>query len=73
MGLARFLFPVHKLHHGGGKMDQKQMMQELQRNPQLLQKLAQSRDGQMLMSRLQQNGQALDQAAQRDSRATCLP
>ena len=53
-------------------MDQKQMMQELQRNPQLLQKLAQSRDGQMLMSRLQQNGQALDQAAQKGQQGDLL-
>ena len=45
-------------------MNQKQIMDHLQRNPQILEKLAGSRDGQMLMERLQQNGQAFEQAAQ---------
>ncbi len=46
-------------------MDQKQIMEYLRRNPQILEALAVSRDGQLLMDRLQQNGQALDQAKQK--------
>ena len=44
-------------------MDQRQIWEQLQRNPQILEKLANSADGKMLMSRLQQNGQELEQAA----------
>lgn len=43
-------------------MDQQQILEHLQRNPQIIEKLAGSHDGQLLMARLQQNGQALDQA-----------
>ena len=53
-------------------MDQRQIMEQLQRNPEILQELAQSRDGQMLMSRLQQNGQALDQAAKKGQQGDLL-
>ena len=44
-------------------MDQKQIMEQLQRDPRLLDKLAESRDGQMLMAKLRQNGQTYEQAA----------
>ena len=53
-------------------MDQRQIIEQLQRNPAILQELAQSRDGQMLMSRLQQNGQALDQAAKNGQQGDLL-
>ena len=53
-------------------MDQRQIMEQFQRNPEILQELAQSRDGQMLMSRLQQNGQALDQAAKKGQQGDLL-
>ena len=46
-------------------MDQKQLMEQLRNNPQFLENLAQSQDGQALMARLQQNGQALEQATQK--------
>lgn len=46
-------------------MDQKQMAEYLKRNPQMIEALAGSHDGQLLMARLQQNGQALDQAKEK--------
>ena len=46
-------------------MDPNQFMEQLRRNPQILENLAQSQDGQTLMARLQNNGQALEQAAQK--------
>ena len=46
-------------------MDQRQMMDYLRSNPQFLENLAQSQDGQALMARLQNNGQALEQATQK--------
>ena len=46
-------------------MDQKQLAEYLRRNPQILENLAQSQDGQLLMARLQNNGQALEQATEK--------
>ena len=46
-------------------MDQKQLAECLKRNPQMIETLAGSHDGQLLMARLQQNGQALDQAKEK--------
>lgn len=46
-------------------MDQKQLAEYLKRNPQMIETLAGSHDGQLLMARLQQNGQALDQAKEK--------
>lgn len=46
-------------------MDQKQLAEYLKRNPQMIETLAGSPDGQLLMARLQQNGQALDQAKEK--------
>ena len=40
-------------------------MEYLRSNPQFLENLAQSQDGQALMARLQNNGQALEQATQK--------
>ena len=46
-------------------MDQKQIVEYLKHNPQMIEALAGSTDGQLLMARLQKNGQALDQAKEK--------
>lgn len=46
-------------------MDQNQFVEQLRRNPQILENLAQSQDGRALMARLQNSGPALEQATQK--------
>lgn len=53
-------------------MDQRQIMEQLKRNPQILENLAHSKDGQMLLSRLQQNDTAWNQAAQKGQQGDLL-
>ena len=53
-------------------MDQKQIMEQIRNNPQILQNLVQSQDGQALMARLQQNSQALEQATQKGQQGDLL-
>ena len=53
-------------------MDQRQFMEYLRSNPQFLENLAQSQDGQALMSRLQNNGHALEQATQKGQQGDLL-
>ena len=65
MGLARFFFWAHTMRYGGEMMDQNRFAEQLRRNPQILENLANSQDGQALMARLQSNGQALEQATQK--------
>ena len=53
-------------------MDQRQFIEYLRSNPQFLENLAQSQDGQALMARLQNNGQALEQATQKGQQGDLL-
>lgn len=53
-------------------MDQRQIMEQLKHNPQILENLAHSKDGQMLLSRLQQNDTAWNQAAQKGQQGDLL-
>ena len=53
-------------------MDQRQILEQLKQNPQILEKLANSADGKMLMTRLQQNGQELEQAAKKGQNGDLL-
>ena len=53
-------------------MDQRQILEQLRQNPQILEKLANSADGKLLMMRLQQNGQELEQAAKKGQNGDLL-
>ena len=70
-GLALFCAPPHILRYGGGSMDWKQAAAQLRTDPDTMQRMAESPDGQALMALMQQqNGSQLQKAMEQGEGAS---